>query len=242
MLAAVRESFTTPPEIVIGTPGHFRDLTSVNAGITAPLEAISVTWTVDGYDESGWLLLPGHPLGKIPMITIVHGGPAAVAQPEFTGPGLQSSLLDRGWAVFRPNPRGSFGQGERFTAANIRDFGRGDLRDILAGIDAAERIAPIDEDRLGLTGGSYGGFMTMWAVTQTQRFKAAVAAAGISNWQSYYGENGISAWMIPYFGASVYDDPAIYAQSSPIGFIRNVHTPTFVYVGDHDIECPPPPD
>jgi dipeptidyl aminopeptidase/acylaminoacyl peptidase len=82
--------------------------------------------------------------------------------------------------------------------------------------------------------------MTMWAVTQTQRFKAAVAAAGISNWQSYYGENGISAWMIPYFGASVYDDPAIYAQSSPISFIRNVNTPTFVYFGDRDIECPPP--
>ena len=94
--------------------------------------------------------------------------------------------------------------------------------------------------RLGITGGSYGGFMTMWAVTQTDRFKAAVAAAGISDWQSYYGENGIDAWMIPYFGASVYEDPAVYAQSSPINFIRNVKTPTFEYVGEHDIECPAP--
>jgi dipeptidyl aminopeptidase/acylaminoacyl peptidase len=80
----------------------------------------------------------------------------------------------------------------------------------------------------------------MWAVTQTDRFKAAVAAAGISNWQSYYGQNGISAWMIPYFGASVYNDPEIYARSSPINFIRNVRTPTLAYVGASDIETPAP--
>ena len=174
------------------------------------------------------------------MVTIVHGGPAAAAQPLFYGPGLQQAILERGWAVFRPNPRGSFGQGERYAAANVRDFGHGDLRDILAGIDAAKLVAPIDENRLALTGGSYGGFMTMWAVTQTQRFKAAVAVAGISNWQSYYGQNGIDGWILPYFGASVYDDPAVYARSSAINFIRNARTPTFSYVGERDIECPAP--
>ena len=145
-----------------------------------------------------------------------------------------------GYALFLPNPRGSFGQGERFTLANVRDFGYGDLRDILAGIDAAAKAAPIDTARLGITGGSYGGFMTMWAVTQTNRFKAAVASAGISNWLSYYGENGIDGWMMPYFGASVYDDPAMYARSSPINFMHNVTTPTFAYVGERDIECPAP--
>jgi dipeptidyl aminopeptidase/acylaminoacyl peptidase len=153
---------------------------------------------------------------------------------------LTTTLLEHGYAVFHPNPRGSYGQGERFTLANVRDFGHGDLRDILAGIDAATQAAPIDEARLGITGHSYGGFMTMWAVTQTDRFKAAVAGAGVSNWLSYYGENGIDAWMIPYFGASVYDDPAVYAQSSAINFIRNVKTPTFEYVGERDIECPAP--
>jgi dipeptidyl aminopeptidase/acylaminoacyl peptidase len=238
LVTGIHESFTDPPEIVVGKPGHFRPLTSTNAGMTASLKAVSVQWTTDGFDESGWLLLPAQATGKLPLITIVHGGPAAVSQPLFSGTGLQSTLIARGWAVFKPNPRGSFGQGERYTEANIRDFGRGDLRDILAGIDTAERIAPIDDQRLGLTGGSYGGYMTLWAVTQTQRFKAAVAAAGISNWQSYYGENGISTWMIPYFGASVYDDPAIYAQASPITFIRNVRTPTFIYVGERDIEVP----
>jgi dipeptidyl aminopeptidase/acylaminoacyl peptidase len=158
--------------------------------------------------------------------------------PAFGGPGLASTLLEHGYAIFRPNPRGSFGQGERFTQANVRDFGHGDLRDILSGIDAAAKAAPIDLGRLGITGGSYGGFMTMWAVTQTERFKAAVAAAGISDWLSYYGENGIDAWMLPYFGSSAYDDPTIYAQLSAINFIKQVKTPTFEYVGERDIECP----
>jgi len=77
-------------------------------------------------------------------------------------------------------------------------------------------------------------------VTQTERFKAAVAGAGISDWQSYYGENSIDQWMIPYFGASVYDDPAVYARSSAINYIKQARTPTLVVVGDRDGECPAP--
>jgi dipeptidyl aminopeptidase/acylaminoacyl peptidase len=82
--------------------------------------------------------------------------------------------------------------------------------------------------------------MSMWAVTQTNRFKASAAGAGIANWGSYYGENGIDQWMIPYFGASYYDDPAIYDKLSPIRYIKNVKTPTFVFVGERDVECPAP--
>jgi dipeptidyl aminopeptidase/acylaminoacyl peptidase len=238
--ATVREFYTTPPEIVVGTPGHWIPLTNANAGLEAHLQVRSIKWQNEGFEAQGWLLLPEHFSGTVPMVTIVHGGPASAAQPHFYGPGLQQSMLQRGWAVFRPNPRGSFGQGARFTEANVRDFGYGDLRDILAGIDAVERTTPIDDKRLGLTGGSYGGFMTMFAITQTKRFKAAVAAAGISNWQSYYGQNGIDGWMLPYFGASVYDDPAVYARSSAINFIRKAKTPTFAYVGERDIECPAP--
>ena len=80
--------------------------------------------------------------------------------------------------------------------------------------------------------------MTMWTVTQTNRFHAAVAGAGIANWQSYYGQNLIGQWMIPFFGASVYDDPAVYEKSSPIRFIKNAKTPTLVIVGERDAECP----
>jgi dipeptidyl aminopeptidase/acylaminoacyl peptidase len=205
-----------------------------------PARVQSVWWKNDGFDIQGWLLLPLHAEGKVPMITMVHGGPAAAVIPGFAGPGTATALLEHGYALFRPNPRGSYGQGERFTQANVRDFGHGDLRDIMAGIDAAAKAAPIDTARLGLTGGSYGGFMSMWAVTQTDRFKAVVAAAGISDWLSYYGENGIDAWMIPYFGKSAYDDPAVYAASSAINYIHNVKTPTFAYVGEKDIECPAP--
>ena len=124
--------------------------------------------------------------------------------------------------------------------ANVKDFGYGDLRDILKGVDAAVAAAPIDAERVGIIGWSYGGFMSMWAVTQTTRFKAAVAGAGIANWQSYYGQNRIDRWMIPFFGASVYDDPAVYARSSPITFIKNVKTPTLVLHGDRDSEVPTP--
>ena len=111
-----------------------------------------------------------------------------------------------------PNPRGSFGEGEKFTQGNVKDFGYGDLRDILAGVDAVSSQFPIDQRRVGLTGWSYGGYMTMWTVTQTNRFRAAVAGAGIANWKSYYGQNSIDQWMIPFFGASVYDSPAVYAR------------------------------
>jgi dipeptidyl aminopeptidase/acylaminoacyl peptidase len=238
--AAVHESFTTPPEIEVGAIGSWRDITHENAGLSMPLTAKSIAWKSDGAAVQGWLLLPLDTKKNLPLITIVHGGPAAAAVPGFSGPGLQRALLERGYALFLPNPRGSFGQGEAFAAANVRDLGHGDLRDILSGIDAAERAAPIDDERLGIMGGSYGGFMTMWAVTQTQRFKAGVAAAGVADWQSYYGENGIDEWMIPYFGASVYADPKIYARSSPIDDITNVKTPVFAYVGADDIECPAP--
>jgi dipeptidyl aminopeptidase/acylaminoacyl peptidase len=239
-LAIAHESFTSPPELLVGRPGAWREITHLNRGLSTPGTARSIEWKNDGFDVQGWLLLPQETRGKIPMVTIVHGGPASAAMPRFSGPGLQWRMLERGWAVFYPNPRGSYGHGEAFTLANVRDFGHGDLRDILAGIDAVERVAPVDDGRLGLMGHSYGGFMVMWAVTQTQRFKATVAGAGISNWLSYYGENGIDQWMLPYFGASAYDDPEAYARSSAINYIRNVRTPTFAYVGESDVECPAP--
>ncbi len=239
--AVVRQSFNAPPEIYTGPIGSWHPLTTANAGLTLDAKAQTISWTNDGMNVQGWLLTPPRAMGgTLPMITEVHGGPAAAYEPHFVGDGPIRKLLDTGYAIFLPNPRGSFGQGEAFTQANVQDFGHGDLRDIMAGITEAEKVAPIDEHRLGIMGWSYGGFMTMWTVTQTNRFRAAVAGAGISNWQSYYGENGIDAWMIPYFGASVYDDPAVYAKSSPMTFIKNVRTPTLEVVGERDIECPAP--
>jgi len=240
--AFVHQDFEHPPEIAAGPVGHWSDLTHDNDGFAPVAHARSVSWTNDGFSIQGWLLTPpaAVPGKKAAMIVMIHGGPSAAAQPSFLTRGTVADLLAHGYDVFEPNPRGSFGQGERFASANVKDFGGGDLRDILAGVDAVEKIAPIDDARLGIGGFSYGGYMTMWAVTQTHRFKAAFAGAGIANWQSYYGENGIDQWMIPFFGASVYADPAVYAKSSPITYIRNVQTPTFVFVGERDVECPAP--
>jgi len=206
-------------------------------------KSVSLSWTSDTFQVQGWLTLPKDydPGKKYPLIVEVHGGPAAAEVSHWGGGILSAPAFSAlGYFVLQPNPRGSFGQGEEFTQANRKDFGYGDLRDILAGVDTVEAQYPIDPNRVGLTGWSYGGFMTMFAVTQTQRFKAAVAGAGISDWQSYYGENSIGQWMIPYFGASVYDDPAVYAKSSAIDFIKQARTPALVVVGDRDGECPAP--
>jgi dipeptidyl aminopeptidase/acylaminoacyl peptidase len=240
--ALTRETFTRAAEIQVGTVGKWRNLTHSNDGLSAPFTAQSLTWTSDAYSVQGWLLRPqsAPSAARLPVITIVHGGPASAVQPHYVGADLRRLLLEHGYALFLPNPRGSYGQGEAFTRANVRDFGYGDLHDILRGLDELERRGLADPQRLGLMGHSYGGFMTMWAVTQTNRFKAAVAGAGVSNWQSYYGENGIDEWMIPYFGGSVYQDPAVYAKSSAINYIRQVRTPTLSYVGAADIECPAP--
>lgn len=242
--AVVRDSFEHPPEVWAGEIGAWKQVTHVNQGVTPSWgEAKSIHWTSNGLSVQGWLLYPHDydPEKHYPMVVLVHGGPGASSRASWPGTFYNTSLLStEGYFVLYPNPRGSFGQGEAFTRANVKDFGYGDLRDILAGVDEVVKTLPVDDHRVGITGWSYGGFMTMWAVTQTHRFRTAVAGAGIANWQSYYGENDIDRWMIPFFGASVYDDPAVYAKSSPINYIRNVKTPTLVIVGDRDGECPAP--
>jgi dipeptidyl aminopeptidase/acylaminoacyl peptidase len=225
--------------------GAATQLSHLNDGIEPAWgKSESLSWKSDTFDVQGWLMLPKDydPAKKYPLIVEVHGGPASAVIPRWGGGGglNATGFSALGYFVLQPNPRGSYGQGEEFTQANRKDFGYGDLRDILAGVDAVEAKYSIDPDRVGLTGWSYGGFMTMFAVTQTQRFKAAVAGAGISDWLSYYGENSIDQWMTPYFGASVYDDPAVYAKSSAISFIKQARTPTLVVVGDRDGECPAP--
>jgi dipeptidyl aminopeptidase/acylaminoacyl peptidase len=244
-VAYIKSSFSDAPEVYLGqlgAPAH--SVTHYNDGLKPAWgKSESVHWTSDAFPVQGWLLYPAHydPSRKYPLIVSVHGGPSSAEVPRWPDLGynpIAFSALD--YFVLMPNPRGSYGEGEAFTQANRKDFGYGDLRDILAGVDAVSAKWGIDQQRIGLTGWSYGGFMTMFAVTQTQRFHAAVAGAGISDWKSYYGENSIDQWMTPFFGASVYDDPAVYAKSSAIDFIHNVKTPTLVVVGDRDGECPAP--
>src|SRR5438876_138020 len=244
--AAVRDTYNSPPEVFAGPLGEWRQLTDNNSGLQATWgKAESIEWTNEGQNIQGWLVPPAKVEAgrKYPMVVLIHGGPSSVTTSEWPASfgmsrAIIAALSTRGYYALLPNPRGSYGQGEDFTRANVKDFGGGDLRDDLAGADAAIKKYPIDPNRLGVMGWSYGGFMTMWTVTQTDRFRAAVAGAGIANWQSYYGQNLIDHWMIPFFGASVYDDPAVYEKSSPIRFIKNVKTATLVVVGERDAECP----
>jgi dipeptidyl aminopeptidase/acylaminoacyl peptidase len=240
--ASVVQDFEHASAVYAGPVSTLRQITHDNDALPALVSARSVSWTNGGHAIQGWLLTPaaGDPSARAPLIVNVHGGPASAWVPNYIAEGgITADLIKAGYYVFEPNPRGSYGQGEAFTAANKRDFGGGDLKDILAGVDAVEKIAPVDEDRLGLIGGSYGGFMAMWVNTQTNRFRGIVAGAGLSDWVSYYGINGIDQWMIPFFGASAYDDPKAYWDVSAIQFIKRAKTPTFIYVGERDIEVPP---
>ena len=245
-VAFLQSSYASASEVHAGALGNTAPpaVTSFNAGLKPAWgKAESVEWNNEGFHVQGWLLYPAHydPKKTYPMVVVVHGGPSSAVIPRWPGVGYGAAPLSAlGYFVFQPNPRGSFGQGEKYVQANRKDFGYGDLRDILAGVDAVEKQFPVDDKRLGLTGWSYGGFMSMFAPTQTQRFRAVVAGAGISNWQSYYGQNLIDQWMPPFFGASVYDDPAVYARSSAINYVKQVKTPMLIVVGDRDAECPAP--
>jgi dipeptidyl aminopeptidase/acylaminoacyl peptidase len=238
--AVVRQSASSPPEVWAGPIGNWKQLTYLNAEIKPAWgEMRNVNWMNGSTRVQGWLMLPKDfaPGKNYPLVVTVHGGPSAACMSRWAerGMGPESAL---GYFVLCPNPRGSYGQGEAFTQANVKDFGGGDYRDIMAGIDALAKKYPIDTKRLAIHGHSYGGYMTMWAETQTHRFAAAVAGAGLSDWLSYYGLNDIDEWMIPFFGASIYDDPGIYAKSDPMHFVKSVKTPTLLLVGDRDGEVP----
>ncbi len=238
--AIVRQSASTPPEVWAGPIGKWKQLTNLNAGVQPAWgEMRNVHWMNGTTRVQGWLMLPKEFTSgkKYPLVVNVHGGPSAACTSRWDerNMGPESAM---GYFVLCPNPRGSYGQGEAFTQGNVKDFGGGDFHDIMAGVDAIAKQYPIDSKRLGIRGHSYGGYMTMWAETQTQRFAAAVAGAGLSNWLSYYGLNDIDEWMVPFFGASVYDDPAVYAKSDPMHFVTAVKTPTLIMVGDRDGEVP----
>jgi len=242
-IAYAENSFEHPPEVHSGQLGTQPPpaVTSINADLKPEWgKAESVQWKSGGFDVQGWLMYPANfdPHKTYPMIVYVHGGPSWANLPSWGN--SASAYSEFGYFVLMPNPRGSFGEGEKFAQAIRNQMGYGDLDDILAGVDKVEKMAPIDNNRLGMTGWSYGGFMSMFAPTRTDRFKAVVAGAGLSDWESYYGENQIDQWMIPFFGASLYDDPAAYAKSSAINFITHTRTPALVVVGERDEECPAP--
>jgi len=191
--AIIRQSPSSPPEVWAGEIGIWKQITILNRDIhPAWGETHSFHWTNGAMHVQGWLTFPKDydAAKQYPLVVNVHGGPSSACGARWDSrmAGPQSAM---GYFSLCPNPRGSYGEGEAFTKANVKDFGGGDFRDIMAGIDAILKQYPVDPKRLGIRGHSYGGYMTMWAETQTHRFAAAVAGAGLSDWLSYYGVNEI---------------------------------------------------
>ena len=242
-VALIRTSWSMLPEVWAGPLAELKQFTHLNDDVNLALpKAESITWKSGEFPVQGWLLFPAHydAAKKYPLLVAVHGGPAWIAQPYWQSADFNTSIFTNlGYFVLFPNDRGSFGQGEKFTQANRREWGFGDLDDLVAGVDAVVKRFSVDSDRVGILGWSYGGSTSMMAVTRTHRFRAAVAGAGAVNMQSYYGQNSIDKWMIAYFGATVYDDPAAYMRCSAITYIKNASTPTLILVGELDGEAPP---
>lgn len=243
-LAFTTSSWNQLPEVYCGSINKFKQVTHLNSEMKEPMpKARNIEWVNEGQRVQGWLLYPsGYDSSKhYPMLVCVHGGPAWIATPAWSAPDFNTTVYTQlGYFVFFPNARGSYGQGEAFTLANRRDWGFGDLRDIITGVDAVIKQFPADSRRVGMLGWSYGGSMAMIAGTQTNRFRAVVAGAGAGDWLSYYGQNAIDKWMLSYFGASPYDDPAAYAKCSAMTYIKKAKTPALILVGERDGEAPPP--
>ncbi|MFN8354344.1 MAG: S9 family peptidase [Spirosomataceae bacterium] len=189
----------------------------------------------DGKTIEGVLFKPANSKGKVPLATLIHGGPTGAWTDSYNF--WQQVFVSRGYAVFCPNIRGSLGYGWDFVVSNRNDWGGGDFKDMMAGIDFLVQRGGIDENRLGIAGWSYGGYMAMWAVTQTNRFKAAIAGAGMSDLASEYGtENGVS--YDRWFFGTPYENLANFTKSSPITFIKNAKTPTLIIQGEKDAVDP----
>lgn len=244
IMVLIRNSYSALPEVWAGKAAKLIQVTHLNANVHLPqITFKNIEWDNDGQHLQGWLLYPANieASKRYPMLVAVHGGPAWISTPVWSAADFNTTLYSRlGYFVFFPNPRGSHGQGVAFTQANHRDWGFGDLRDIISGVDTLVSRFPVDNNRVGMLGWSYGGFMSMFANTQTNRFKAVVAGAGAADWLSYYGQNAIDKWMMPYFGVSPYDNPAAYAKSSAMTYIKHARTPALILVGERDGEAPAP--
>ena len=203
-----------------------------------------IKWkSADGKEVEGLLTYPVNyqPGKRVPLILNVHGGPAGVFQQTFiAGRGAYplASFASKGYAILRPNPRGSSGYGTEFRRANIKDWGFGDYQDLMTGVDKVIEMGVADPERLGVMGWSYGGFMTSWIVTQSKRFKAASAGAPVTNLMSFTGTADIPGFIPDYFGGQPWEIMETYSKHSPMFNVKGVTTPTMIQHGEADDRVP----
>jgi dipeptidyl aminopeptidase/acylaminoacyl peptidase len=189
----------------------------------------------DGTQIQGWLIKPvGWRAGeRYPLILSIHGGPHGMFGWGFNA--AFQAYAARGYAVLYLNPRGSSGYGQRFSDGTLREWGGGDFRDLMLGVDEAlRRYSWIDSERIGVTGGSYGGFMTNWVITQTGRFRAAVSVASVSNLISFYATSLYQDLVHAEFGGFPWDDYDLLWRWSPLRYVKQAQTPTLFLHGEQD--------
>ncbi|HWE63052.1 MAG TPA: S9 family peptidase [Chloroflexota bacterium] len=246
VLAVAREDPKTPAQIWSAERADggltWQCLTAVHEQPAFALGAVrTLHWHgTDGTLIQGLLIEPlGYEAGRrYPLVVLVHGGPSGIWAYNYLNPAWAQLLAGRGVAVLLPNPRGSTGWGTAFAEANLGDMGGADLQDILAGVDHCVEAGLADPEQLGIGGWSYGGFITAWAITQTDRFAAAVMGAGIANWRSFHGVSDIPTWDRLFYEADPYEVGGRYDRFSPLTHVARVRTPLLIVHGEQDVSVP----
>jgi len=226
-------------------PRTLTNMTAQAAGWTVGPASL-VRWkSGDGAEIEGVLRKPADfQAGKrYPLLVVIHGGPTGISR-ALMAPGNRyypiEVFLSKGALVLEPNYRGSAGYGGAFRALNVRNLGVGDMADVMSGVDALIAQGLADPDRLGVMGWSQGGYISAFLATHTDRFKAISVGAGISDWMTYYVNTDITPFTRQYLHATPWDDPEIYARTSPIATIKNAKTPTLIQHGENDKRVPIP--
>lgn len=240
VIVAALESVAASPDLYVLQPdGSRQRLTEMGKALEEdyllPRQEV-VRWRSGEWEIEGVLT---HPSGArddaaLPLVIQVHGGPKGRATNTLRSYHEHAVWAAEGYRVLRPNYRGSEGYGNAFSIANRRDLGGGDFADIMAGVDLLVERGLADPARIGIMGGSYGGYMTNWAITQTDRFAAAISMFGIFSLVSDYSNSEISRWEPDYMGAHYWDDPAIYRERSPATYLDRIKTPVLIVHGESD--------
>ncbi len=246
-LSFIHHDGAMPPEVFVTATSKFapRKLTSLHGYLSEFVlsKPEIIHWRArDGKTIEGLLYKPvGYQQDqRVPLLTVVHGGPAGSYLNSFaTGYVYPYQVFaGQGCALLLPNPRGSGTYGYAFRKANYRDWGGEDYWDIQCGIDSLIQKGIADPQRLAIMGWSYGGFMTAWTITQTDRFKAASVGAGVTNLYSFTGATDIPEFMNSYWGAWPWNDPELFRSHSALYHIKNVKTPTLIQHGEADMRVP----
>jgi len=248
-LGLAREALDEPSEaFVMPVNGGGEPVRVSSANLDLPKLPLGKTevirWkSTDGLEIEGLLTYPvGYQEGKrVPFILKIHGGPTGVFVETFLGRrGLYplAAFAARGWAILRANPRGSSGYGRKFRFANYNDWGGMDYQDLMKGVDHVIEMGVADPDHMAVMGWSYGGYMSSWVITQTNRFKGAVIGAPVTDLVSFTGTSDIPDFLPDYFSGEPWQKPESYRKHSPLTHVENVKTPALILQGGSDIRVP----